>query len=136
MSYKIKEYPISKEEARFRIFFKFEFQEAVVSFWPLEQSETIFCVESETDGYHWFAYWMAQEPNCKELLELSDHRLSGYQQTKKVFKSLEEIGFFYEPEDKESCYLTVAEMTLEVVERFAQFLEPRFANRERFFPDE
>ena len=74
---------------------------------------------------------MAQVPNSIRLLELPTT-----DETKRVQQSMYAMGFIYEREDKETCYITIGDEKMEeVVNRLAQFIEPRFALRERFFPD-
>ncbi|MEK7672811.1 MAG: hypothetical protein AAB373_02915 [Patescibacteria group bacterium] len=89
-------------------------------------------LNSKTDGYHWFNFWAAQEPNAISLLELPANA-----ERERVRQSLLAIGLGYIEEDKETCFLdSPEEVTIETVNRIANFLEPRFAMREKFFPDD
>lgn len=85
-------------------------------------------VVSKTDGYHWLHYFLAQEPNCKEIIDYPHQEERN--RVKQLFKS---IGLDYRPEDKESCYLLGKEFTSELLIDILDIIEPRFANRHRFF---
>ena len=124
MTYSIR----STNDKEFDISFKFERQSAEVNIEVMEPRE--LRMSSMTDGYHWLQLWMAQDPHATELLALPWE-----QERDKVAKSLDSIGFRYEPEDKESCYLhTREDVNPTTVDRFAQYLNPRFALREKLFP--
>lgn len=131
-----------------RIAFKFQSQSAVVDVFRLSQEayevpvaqdvlDNRLKVYSSTDGYHWLQFWMAQEQNALKLLELPAR-----QERTKVTQSLYYHGFSYEAEDKESCYVTSTTVSEEggnlekIATRLAEFLAPRFALRERFFPSD
>lgn len=125
MTYNVR--PINDKE--FDISFKFKRQSAEVNLEVMSPRK--LRVLSKTDGYHWLQLWMAQDPNATELLDLRPWET----ERDKVARSLDSIGFGYEPEDKESCYLhTREDITLATVDRFAKYLDPRFALREEFFP--
>ena len=118
------------EENRYIIDFKFTKQSAEVDVERLDQRSLY--VNSHTDGYHWLQFWMAQEPDAIKVLELSDD-----QETTRVTQSLSALGFDYKREDKETCFLYVEEDVIkETIDRFAKYLNPRFALREQFFSDD
>lgn len=87
---------------------------------------------SKTDGFHWFEFFMAQEPNCDKLKyeERNDYMLA----KEKVIQLFKDNGFIYKPEDKESCFLNgITPYNDNQIEIIAKLIDERFANRERFF---
>jgi hypothetical protein len=123
MAYKISQ----PEENRYSIDFKFTNQSAKVD---VEKQDTRrLYVNSLTDGYHWLQFWMAQEPGAAKIQELPHE-----QERTRVSQSLSAQGFVYTPESKETCFLDTEEnVTREIIDRLAKYLDPRFALRERFF---
>lgn len=113
----------------YTIDFQFKKQSANVSIeiWDDEPNEVR--LKSNTDGYHWLQYFLCQEPNTEKLLELSyDDEIA---RCKKAFAA---IDIFYEQEGKDTAWLTINSIVDEnLINQIASVIEPRFANRERFF---
>ena len=128
-------YKIEKIEKRnstqWIINFEFKESEAVVEI-THDKNDIDLHLVSRTDGFHWFEFFMAQEPNC-EKLEFEEQNM--YLQAKeKVRKLFNNNGFIYRPEDKESCFLNgISPYTDNQIEIIAKLIDERFANRERFF---
>lgn len=88
-------------------------------------------VHSKTDGYHWLRFWMAQSPGATRLIEIHYEVLNT-----RVTQSLYAHGFNFQQEGKDTCFLEDSKnIDLESIDRLARFLDPRFALREKFFPD-
>ncbi len=98
-----------------------------------DEYSRILHVESRTDGYHWLNIWMAAAPGSLKLDERDEREVEIINRA-----SMESLGFRYELEDKETCSLTIKinDDMETCVKRFAEFMEPRFALREKFFPDD
>ena len=128
-------YTIKKEthntETTWTVYFKFEMSEAIVEIY-YDKNDINLHLTYKTDGFHWFEFFMSQEPNCKELefQEYSEH----INCRKKVTELFKDNGFIYIPEDKESCFLNgISPYTDDDIKRIADLIDARFANRERFF---
>jgi hypothetical protein len=89
-------------------------------------------LKSNTDGYHWLQFFLCQEPNCSELRELNfDEEVARCQE------AFGEKNIGYEQEGKETAWLTYDGIIDETfIKLVAEIIDPRFANRERFFPEE
>jgi len=128
--------------------FQFNAQSAIVKVLRLSQEafnvpvspavlDNRLSVHSCTDGYHWLQYWMAQTPDTTQLVELPHD-----QEVQKIRGDLRAHGFDYEPEDKETCYVTSTKPSEDkgdletIATRLADFIAPRFALRERFHPND
>ena len=124
-------YKISKpKKSEYVIDFRFSKQNARVHVERREDGRLVFY--NPTDGYHWLQFWMAQEPNASKLLELPYEA-----EETKVRQSLAMRDFAYTSDDKRSfCVQSVNRTAWQSIEALAQYLEPRFALREKFFPDE
>lgn len=130
MMYTIQKEKNSKENV-WKIIFEFEKSKAEVEITQYKDDIDLRLV-SLTDGFHWFEFFMAQEPNCTELeFDGDNHYLLAKDKVKKLF---EDNGFIYRPEDKESCFLNgICPYNDEQIDRVAKLIDERFANRERFF---
>lgn len=128
-------YTIKKEdynkEITWTIYFKYERSAAIVEIY-YDKNDINLHLTSKTDGFHWFEFFMAQEPNCKELeFQEYDEHINCREKVSKLFKN---NGFIYIPEDKESCFLNgLTPYTDDDIKRIAILIDVRFANRERFF---
>lgn len=112
---------------------KFEFKKsnAVVEITHDKNNIDLHLV-SRTDGFHWFEFFMAQEPNCEKLeFEERNEYLQAKEKVRQLFNN---NGFIYRPEDKESCFLNgISPYNDNQIEIIAKLIDERFANRERFF---
>ena|SRR3989344_8169327 len=127
MAYKVSK--LRKDE--YVIDFQFSKQRAKVNVEKREEDGRLV-IYNPTDGYHWLQFWMAQEPNASKLLELPYEA-----EETKVRQSLAMRDFAYTSDDKRSfCLQSVNRTAWQSIEALAQYLEPRFALREKFFPDE
>lgn len=118
-------------DAEYIIYFKFEKQIADVSIQICNDDLKNVRLYSNTDGYHWLQFFLSQEPNAKEMVE---HGYNDRDICKKLFST---IGISYEQEDKESAWLNLNnDIDENIVKQIAEIIEPRFANRERFFPND
>ncbi len=116
-------------ETTYTINFVFEKQAAEVLIQIDDTDPCTVRLVSNTDGYHWLHYFLSQEDNAAILRDFSFDE--GKTICKQLFKSLD-IEFV--PEDKESAWLNLrTPITQNVVEAIAKLIEPKFANRERFF---
>ena len=89
-------------------------------------------LRSVTDGYHWLQYWLSQEDDAKELIEL------GYQESENKCKDLFKLlSIGYDQENKETAWLTlpIENINHDIVYYIAELIYPKFANREKFFKD-
>ncbi len=120
-----------QKTTQWEILFEFKKSKATVEITHNESDIDLYLV-SKTDGFHWFEFFMAQEPNCTKL-EFED-RNDNLLSKEKVRKLFENNGFIYRPEDKESCFLNgISPYTDNQIETIAKLIDERFANRERFF---
>ena len=121
-------YKIKKVNEDFEIIFKFQTQEATISIEV--ENKNCLQITSNTDGYHWFQYWLAQEPNCINLVD----DLSIDLETEKVRLLFLAYNMIYEPMDKEIITLYLKEdFNDKTLQTLIDIIEPRFANRERYF---
>ncbi len=121
----------NKKSTQWTISFEFKKSKAVVKI-THDKNDIDLRLVSLTDGFHWFEFFMAQEPDCKKLEfeEEKDYSLAK-ERVKKLFK---DNGLTFRPEDKESCYLNGADPYNDnQIEIIAKLIDERFANRERFF---
>ncbi len=128
MSYTIKK----KSKKEFLITFRFKRNTAIVSVKDCGRS-TLY-MNSKTDGYHWFEFFLSQEPDTDKLFE----PVRWQETTLKVDKLYEKNGFLFTPEDKETHFLNYGgkrQFNEELMKELAEIIEPRFAVREDFFDD-
>lgn len=117
--------------SEYSIDFSFKQQKANVTIEVWDEEPGKVHLTSNTDGYHWLQFFLCQEPNAKELLSLPFK--DEISLCKKLFS---QQGMLYEQEDKETAWITINRpLNEDVVRSIADIIEPRFANRERFFPD-
>lgn len=130
MMYKIEKIE-NKNSTQWTINFEFEKSNAVVEI-THDKNDIDLRLVSMTDGFHWFEFFMAQEPNCDKLeFEERNDYLLAKEKVRELFKS---NGFIYRPEDKESCFLNgISPYSDNQIETIAKLIYERFANRERFF---
>lgn len=84
---------------------------------------------SNTDGYHWLQFFLSQKPGSSSMEELPFHF-----QVWRCQEAFAPFGIGYEQEDKETAWLNYNKpLDEEFVKLVAEVIEPRFANRERFF---
>lgn len=116
-----------------QIYFEFIKSKAKVTL-THENEDIDLYLYSETDGFHWFEFFMAQEPNC-EKLQFDNETNNDYQLSReKVIKLFHKNGFIFRPQDKETCYINgLSPYTDSQIETIAKLIDERFANRERFF---
>ena len=117
-------------EAIYHIDFTFQKQKSNVTVEIYKGNPNFVRLESNTDGYHWLQFFLSQDINTKKLLEL-DFK-SQIERCQALFAP---FSIKYEQECKESAWLTYS-LTYdeaEIIKIIAEVIEPRFANRERFF---
>lgn len=116
---------------KYSICFKFKDQVADVEIYALGKDTGGMRLVSRTDGYNWLQFFLSQVPNTEALEELEYNEQIA--RCKAIFLPL---GIDYVQEDKESAFLRCdGEISDELIEGIAKVIEPRFANRERFFDD-
>jgi hypothetical protein len=117
-------------ETEYSIDFSFKKQKANVTIEIYPDEPIGKCrLSSNTDGYHWLQFFLSQEPETEKLLEESFDI-----QVKKCVNIFGRNLIKYEQEDKDSAWLTYdKEINEDFVKTVAIIIEPRFANRERFF---
>jgi len=116
----------------FKISFQFKLSTATV----LVESVGVnrIYLTSKTDGYHWFEFWLAQEPGSNILFGENDNNTVHATKVKKLWES---HNFLFMPEDKETFYLKYGfgrEFDSNLMNALAKIIEPRFAQRDKFFP--
>lgn len=117
-------------ETEYSIDFTFQKQKAnvTIELWSDEPSNKCR-LKSNTDGYHWLQFFLCQEPNTPKMLELDFKS-----EVSRCQAAFAPFGISYEQEDKETAWLTYTKPIDEAfVKIVADVIEPRFANRERFF---
>jgi hypothetical protein len=121
----------NKKSTQWKIIFEFEKSNAVVEITHDKNDVDLYLV-SRTDGFHWFEFFMAQEPNCENLqFEERNDYLLAKEKVRDLFKN---NGFIYRPENKESCFLNgINPYTDNQIETISKLIDERFANREHFF---
>ena len=116
-------------ETEYLIHFTFLKQKAKLTV-QLDADDPNKCrIVSDTDGYHWLQFFLSQIPKTDKMIEwnYSD-------QVARCKAAFIPFGIDYEQEDKESAFLTYTKpINEEFVKIVADIIEPRFANRERFF---
>lgn len=119
------------DNKKFIIEFNFESQEAEV--WVTVLDDHTLYLNSVTDGYHWLHFFLSQQPHAKELKENMER-----DEERRIINGLfNPHGIKYEIEDKETAFLHLNEKFVrKKIEIIASLIEPRFANREKFFTDE
>jgi hypothetical protein len=114
-------------ETEYHIDFTFEKQKCNVTIEVYDDGD--IRLSSNTDGYHWLQFLLCQEPNCLKFVELGFN-----EEIIRCQRVFGEKNIGYEQEGKETAWLTydgvIDESFIEIV---ADIIEPRFANRERFF---
>jgi hypothetical protein len=133
-------YTISKKEGldkdyygyenEYSIDFTFQKQKANVTVEIYTEHPNRVRISSNTDGYHWLQFLLCQEPNTPKMLDLD---FKG--EVSRCQAAFAPLGIEYAQEDKETAWLTypLTYDEKEVVKIIADIIEPRFANRERFF---
>ncbi len=115
----------------FEINFKFNKQTAKVTLGINDNLPNKCRLYSGTDGYHWLQYFLSQDIETEKLLDRS------YNDEILICKNLFTPYYInYEQEGKDTAILTWKihnEINEEFVHIVASIIEPRFANRERFF---
>lgn len=114
-------------EWNIRMNFKKSFSELTVS----KQPDGTYRLVSNTDGYHWLHYFLSNEPGTANMVAFSHHLEADI-----IGKAFSQLNVRYEIEDKESAFLIPVDLKDEdLVKAVAEFIYPRFENRERFFND-
>lgn len=136
MSYTIiKKEGLDKEyyghDIEYDIDFTFEKQICNVTIEVNSDNQNKARLSSNTDGYHWLQFFLCQEPNCVKMLELSFA-----DEVARCEQTFNEKNIIYEQEGKNTAWLHYLGFIDETfVKLVAEIIEPRFANRERFFND-
>ena len=118
-------------ETEYHIDFTFQKQKCNVTIEVYDDKPSKPRLSSNTDGYHWLQFLLCQEPNCSKILELNFK-----EEVSRCQKAFGEKNIGYEQEDKETAWLTYDGVIDEAfVKLVAEVIEPRFANREQFFPE-
>lgn len=113
----------------YSIDFKFEKQTATVDIEISDDKPNEARLNSVTDGYHWLHYFLSQEPNTLELIDFGN--AEELERCQKLFST---INIHFEQEDKETAFIYAnSKIDEKIVRAIAEIIEPRFANRERFF---
>lgn len=122
---------ITNEGNSYQINYSFAKQSAVVSM-DIEEDGSLY-LTSETDGYHWFEFWLCQEPNCKKLIY--EERCDNKKAEEKVRALFESFEYTFIAEDKETFFLKKESEPFNIadIELIANIIYPRFALREQFF---
>ena len=116
----------------FKIIFNFELSDAIVTVESVGENEVL--LTSLTDGYHWFEFWLAQDPGSPFLFaEDAPNKFH----TEKVKKLWNFHNFIFRPEDKETFYLNFGlgrKFDSNLMNEFVKIIGPRFEQRDKFFP--
>lgn len=116
-------------ETEYSIDFQFQRQKANVTLEIWDEYPDKVRLNSNTDGYHWLQYFLSQKPRAEELVDMSYN-----DSVAKIQRLFTSINVGYEQEGKDTAWLTLdREMDEDLAKDIAQLIEPRFANRERFF---
>lgn len=111
---------------------RFQFEKQYCELELLREAPNILVLYSKTDGYHWLQYWLSQDVNTDKLIDLQ------YDDQLKKVQHLFWLNFNikYEQEDKETALLYLDRPFDDSdINKIADFIYPRFANRERFIDD-
>jgi hypothetical protein len=116
-------------ETEYSIDFQFQRQRANVTLEIWNNESNKVRLSSNTDGYHWLQFFLSQKPLAEELVEMPYD--TSVAECQSLFAS---INVGYEQEGKDTAWLSLdREMDEDLAKEIAKLIEPRFANRERFF---
>ncbi len=90
-------------------------------------------LKSETDGYHFFTFWLSQDPNIdavvfeQELLENEELKSINSEKVRRLWQSK---NLIFTPKNEESFYINYGygrDFGESLMKMFAKIIEPRFA---------